>query len=215
MAPCVHGACLPVLDATLTSLEAQAELSPRVGFSQAKQLLADSSIDATPLRKASILAILSTASVALSRPEEVRQAVSEAREILDKIPGPVRDATEIMRIRNRLLLDEVLLAVTPEEHKAAIPKLDRLIESTPVMSAERACALIARSQKYSDLREQEKAASDAISAYRIAVEGNFVDARIDAATVLAAAYRRSGHLRCGRADDPGARPAGRATSPSE
>jgi signal transduction histidine kinase len=60
------------------------------------------------------------------------------------------------------------------------------------VSAERACALIARSQKYSDLREQERSASDALGAYRIAVEGQFVDARIDAAIVLAIAYRRSG-----------------------
>jgi signal transduction histidine kinase len=180
------------LDATLSSLEAHAELSPRDGFSQAKQLLADSSIDATPLRKASILAILSTASVALSRPEEVRQDISDARQILDKISGSGRDAAEITRIRNRLLLDEVLLAITPEEHRAAIPKLDELITSSPEVSAERACALIARSQKYSDLREQERSASDALSAYRIAVDGQFVDARIDAAIVLAIAYRRSG-----------------------
>ncbi len=150
-----------------------------------------------PLHKASILAILSTASVALSRPEEVRQAIGDARAILDKISGSSRDAAEIMRLRNRLLLDEVLLAITPEEHKAAIPKLDQLIESTPVMSAERACALIARSQKYSDLHEQEQSAADALTAYRIAVEGNFVDARIDAAIVLATAYRRSGLLDAG------------------
>jgi signal transduction histidine kinase len=90
------------------------------------------------------------------------------------------------------LLDEVLLAVTPEAHRAAIPKLDQLIESTPMISEERACAMIARSQKHSDLHEQERAASDALTAYRIAVEGNFEDARIDAAIVLAIAYRRSG-----------------------
>ncbi len=192
LAPCAHGACLPILDTTLSSLEAQAELSPRAGFSQAKRLLADGGMDATPLRKASILAILSTASVALSRPEEVRQAISDAREILDKISGPGRDGAESTRIRNRLLLDEVLLAITPAEHTAAIPKLDRLITSSPEVSEERACALIGRSQKYSDLHEQERSASDALNAYRIAVEGNFVDARIDAAIVLAIAYRRSG-----------------------
>jgi signal transduction histidine kinase len=163
-----------------------------MGFYQAKQLLADPAIDATPVRKASILAILSTASVALSRPEEVVKAVSDARETLDAIKSSTRDGAEIKRVRNRLLLDEVLLAITPKEHEAAISKLDDLIPMTPPMSAERACALIARSEKYSDLHEQERSASDALTAYRIAVEGNFVEARIDAATVLANAYRRSG-----------------------
>jgi tetratricopeptide (TPR) repeat protein len=180
------------LDTKLLPLEAQAELSPREGFSRAKQLLADRDLDATPLRKASILAILSTTSVALSRPEEVRQAITDARAIIDKISTSGRDGAEIARIRNRLLLDEVLLAIRPDEHRAAIPQLDRLITSSPVVSEERACALIARSQKYSDLQEQEKSASDALAAYRIATEGNFVDARIDAAIVLATAYRRSG-----------------------
>jgi signal transduction histidine kinase len=180
------------LDKTLSSLEAQVDLSPRVGFSQAKQLLSDPSIDATPLRKASILAILSTASVALSQPDEVREAVGQAREILRSLTVSTGNEAEIKRIRSRLLLDEVLLAVTPEEHRAAIPKLDQLIESTPMISEERACALIARSQKHSDLHEQERAASDALTAYRIADEGHFEDARIDAGIVLAVAYRRSG-----------------------
>lgn len=190
--PGAHGACLPIPDPALSSLETQAELSPRLGFSQAKRLLADPGIDDTRLRKASILAILSTASVALSRPDEVMQAVSDARKILDEMANSARDSPDIARLRNRLLLDEVLLAITPEEHAAAVSKLDRLIAQTPPMSAERACALIARSQKYSDLHEQERSASDALAAYRIAVEGRFIDARIDAATVLATAYRRSG-----------------------
>jgi signal transduction histidine kinase len=192
MAPCAEGACLPVLDTSLASLEAQVDLSPRLGFSQAKQLLSDGGMDATPLRKASVLAILSSASVALSRPEEVRNAVSEARDLLNRVPATADNQAEIARIRNRLLLDEVLLAISPEEHRAAIPKLDQLIASTPMISEDRACALIARSQKYSDLHEQENSAADALSAYRIATDGDFVAARIDSATVLATAYRRSG-----------------------
>jgi signal transduction histidine kinase len=192
LAQSAYAACLPILDRTLSSLEAQMDQSPSVGFAQAKQLLSDSHIDASPLRKASVLAILSSASVETSRPEDVRQAITEAREILLTFPASERDEPEIKRIRSRLLLDEVLLAVTPEEHRAAIPRLDQLIASTPMISEERACALIARSQKHSDLHEQERAASDALTAYRIAVEGHFEDARIDAAIVLAIAYRRSG-----------------------
>jgi signal transduction histidine kinase len=181
------------VDTTLASLEAEAERSPRDGYLQAQQLLADSRADAAPLRKASILSILSAASVALSRPEDVRHAVSDALEIVGKISQTSdRDSAAIARIRTRLLLDEVLLAITPEEHRAAIVELDKLLASSPQMSAESACALIARSQKYSDLRDQERSASDALSAYRISVKGDFVDARIDAATVLATAYRRSG-----------------------
>jgi signal transduction histidine kinase len=180
------------LDKTLSPLEAQVDLSPSVGFTQAQQLLSDSSIDATPLRKASILAILSSASVELSRPDEVRHAISGAREILRTFSASAANDAEINRIRSRLLLDEVLLAVTPEEQQAAIPQLGQMIESTPMISEERACALIARSQKHSDLHEQEEAASDALNAYRIAVDGNFEDARIGAAIVLAIAYRRSG-----------------------
>ena len=178
LAPCVHGACLPLVDTTLASLEAEAERSPRDGYLQAQQPLADSRVDAAPLRKASILSILSAASVALSRPEDVRHAVSDALEIVGKISQTSdRDSAAIARIRTRLLLDEVLLAITPEEHRAAIVELDKLLASSPQMSAESACALIARSQKYSDLRDQERSASDALSAYRISVKGDFVDAR--------------------------------------
>jgi signal transduction histidine kinase len=180
------------LDKTLSALEAQLDHSPSGAFSQAKQLLGDRGIDASPLRKASVLAIVSSASVELSRPEEVRHAISEARETLSEFSAAASHDAEIKRILSRLLLDEALLAVTPEEHRAAIPKLDRLIESTPISSEERACALITRSQKHSDLHEQELAASDALTAYRIAVDGNFEDARIGAAIVLAIAYRRSG-----------------------
>jgi signal transduction histidine kinase len=180
------------LDKTLSPLEAQVDHFPSNAFSEAKQLLGDRGIDASPLRKASVLAILSSASVELSRPEEVRRAISEARETLSEFSAAASHDAEIKRILSRLLLDEALLAVTPEEHRAAIPKLDRLIESTPISSEERACALITRSQKHSDLHEQEPAASDALTAYRIAVDGNFEDARIGAAIVLAIAYRRSG-----------------------
>jgi signal transduction histidine kinase len=184
--------CLPILDKTLSSLEAQVDLSPRSAFSQAKQLLGDGSNDDTPLRKASLLAILSSASVELSRPDEVRRAISEARETLRAFSPSASHDAEIKRILSRLLLDEAVLAVTPEQHRAAIPGLDQLIESTPMISEERACAMITRSQKHSDLHEQELAASDALTAYRIAVEGNFEDARIGAAIVLAIAYWRSG-----------------------
>lgn len=192
LTPPAFGVCLPIFDKSLSSLEAQMDLSPNVGFYQAKQLLSDNSIDATPLRKASLLSILSSASVELSRPDEVRHAISEARETLRAFGASGSHDAEIKRILSRLLLDEALLAVTPEAHRAAISNLDQLIESTPVISEERACAMIARSQKHSDLHEQELAASDALTAYRIAVDGNFEDARIDAATVLAIAYRRSG-----------------------
>ena len=61
MTPPAFGVCLPILDKTLSSLEAQVDQSPSEGFAQAKQLLSDRSIDATPLRKASILTILSSA----------------------------------------------------------------------------------------------------------------------------------------------------------
>jgi signal transduction histidine kinase len=192
LTPPAFGVCLPIFDKSLSSLEAQMDLSPNVGFYQAKQLLSDNSIDATPLRKASLLSILSSASVELSRPDEVRHAISEARETLRAFGASGSHDAEIKRILSRLLLDEALLAVTPEAHRAAISNLDQLIESTPMISEERACAMIARSQKHSDLHEQELAASDALTAYRIAVDGNFEDARIDAATVLAIAYRRSG-----------------------
>ncbi len=197
IAPSAAGACLPLLDVTLAPLEEQVDLSPRAGYAAARQLLGDPGMDATPLRKASVLAILTTASVALSRPEEVRHSISEARDVLSKISANADNQSAITRVLNRLLLDEVLLAITPEEHREAIPKLDQLIAATPDTSADRACALIARSQKYSDLHEQEKSASDALNAYRIASEGDFIDARIDAATVLATAYRRSGLLDAG------------------
>jgi PAS domain S-box-containing protein len=187
-----RASCLPVLDPELAALEALADKDPKSGAAAVRARLADPMQRTTSRLAAQAWAIYAEASIGLSRPDDVRRGLAAARRELAAIPPDDAASTAIVRVRHRLVLSEAMLAVTRAAHEASLAEIDRLLDGVLPASIERSCALIARSQKHSDLGLQDRAAADAMTAHRLAVEGNWGRPRADAAFVLAIAYRRSG-----------------------
>lgn len=191
-APPVRAACLPVLAPELSALERLADRDPAAGIVAARARLADTARRRDALRDAETWSIVGEAATAISRPDELRAAIANARRELDSLSPHVATSPAAKRVRHRLVLSGSVLAVTREAHEIERAALDRLLAEVPSDSIERSCALIARSQKHSDLGRQDLAAADAMTAHRLATDANWPRPRADAAFVLAIAYRRSG-----------------------
>lgn len=174
------------------ALEALADRDPRAGAEAVRARLADPRRVPDPLRDAEAASIAVEAHVALGETAGVRAAASDADAELAKLPPAVSRGAAAQRVRDRLTIDRALLAVTRAEHEAALVELDALLARVGPASNERSCTLVTRSQKWSDLGRQDRAAADALEAYRIAKDGGFQHALADATFVLAIAYRRSG-----------------------
>lgn len=192
VAATARASCLPVLAPELVELERLSDREPEAAERVGRARLVDADRAGDRLLAAQVWAILGEGAVLRSRPDDVRAALDGMRRELAALsPEEVRSA-EATRVRHRLVLTESILAVTREAHEVARAALDRLLEEVATPSIEQSCALIARSQKHSDLDRQDLAAADAMTAYRVASDNGWARPRADAAFVLAIAYRRAG-----------------------
>jgi len=184
--------CLPLSSAAMRSIDESIEQSPEAALREAHARLdAAAAGDRAPagnLERAQLLAIIAEASMQLSRPDDVRAAVDAANALLAAMP-PSADA-QSLRIRLRISASDA--AEESADSAAAVKMLDELLAGLNGDTLERACALISRAQGHAELNAPDRAATDALTAYRIAAAGGWSNARVGAAYALTTVYRRAG-----------------------
>jgi len=145
---------------------------------------------AAPLLEAELYAVISLARFHQSRVTATQAAAAQAEALLDTLPP----SPEADRVRARVRINVADTSESTDSFESAIRTMNELIAKTDPRSAEHSCALSIRGQARSELGETALAAGDAFEAYRIAETGQWPEARVVAAYVLATIYRRSGLL---------------------
>jgi signal transduction histidine kinase len=145
---------------------------------------------AAPLLEAELYAVISLARFHQSRVAATQAAAAQAEALLDTLPP----SPEADRIRARVRINVADTSESTDAFESAVRTMNDLTAKTDPRSAEHSCALSIRGQARSELGETALAAGDAFEAYRIAEIGQWPEARVVAAYVLATIYRRSGLL---------------------
>jgi signal transduction histidine kinase len=192
IAPDAAAICLPFGDRNADATEMAA-----LRESQDPSITLDAAIAAARargdhLQEARLWAAAATRGIPRGNPGRVRDALAAARRALDALAPVERSSGAARIVEQRLALDSASLAVAPAELRDALASVGALLASPDADGNARACALLVRSLKHSELGDQQSAAADAMTAYRIAEAGGFGFARADAAILLATAYRRAG-----------------------
>ncbi len=172
----------------MQQLDRLAEGDPERGTAEAEARLKALPPGRDPLAEAELYTIIAEARGSEGRSQEAHAAVVAARERLRQLPGP----ESAQRLRDRLVLSDVMNAETKVDLAAAMSALDELLERHTADSLERSCVLSVRAETHAERLELDLAAADGIAAYRIAESGGWTEARIRAAIALATVYRRSG-----------------------
>lgn len=144
------------------------------------------------LQEARLWAAAATRGIPRGNPGRVHEAIASSRAALAALAPAERSSPAARLVERRLQLDTASMAVTPAEQKAALASVDAMLGGLADDSNARACALLVRSYKHSDLGDQQAAAADAMTAYRLAEAGGYGFARADSAILLATTYRRAG-----------------------
>jgi signal transduction histidine kinase len=184
-----RAACMPLLAPDFLELDRRVSHSPAAAVPEVRAAL-----EATtePVRRIQYLALLTDAYLTVSRSQDFRAAVASAVETLARLPPEVRAEPAVRRAEIRIELDRAQTATSDTEKRLALAALDRLVDELDEPRLERACALIMRAQKRSDLGDQEGAAADALQANRLSAEHGWDMPRADSGNMLVLAYRRSG-----------------------
>ena len=184
-----HAVCLEVPDADLQPLDRLTAGEPLRAVQTAETLLASTPPNAV-LRRAELLAILAEAHVQASQPADGQAAAAQALSVLVALP----ESPPVRRLKHRLQLTRADALDASNDSPTSLTILDALIPTLPEASEERSCALAQRLVAHALTGAIDRAATDGVTAYRIAEAGGFADARINAALGLAVVYRRAGLL---------------------
>lgn len=188
LAPAAWGICLPLPSPEMQVLDRLGEGDPERGIAEAMARLQSLSPGFDLLAEAQLYSIIAQARGEEGRADDAHAAVVAGLARLARLPASPAAA----RVRQRLVMSDVMNAETKTDLEAAIQAMDEFLTRYPRDSMERSCALSVRAESRAQLLELDLAAADGIAAYRMAETGGWTESRIRAAGVLATVYRRSG-----------------------
>jgi PAS domain S-box-containing protein len=188
------GACLALPDVALRPLDDSIARAPKDALREAHARLdtlrtADDG-PARRLQETQLFAIIAEASMLLSRPQDVRAAVDSGNALLATMPRSPDSQTLAVRLR----ISASDAAEESSDSAAAVTMMDEVLAGLSGDTLERACALISRAEGEAELNAPDRAATDALEAYRIAAAAGWSNARVGAAYALTTVYRRAGLL---------------------
>jgi signal transduction histidine kinase len=186
--PRASALCLALPSPEFQDLDTDIERNPDRAIAAAQARLQRIAAHPDAFREAELLTIIAEARASQDRTDEARAVISAANARLDSLA-----ATEATReLRRRLQMSEASVAWRDPDLAAAVTAMDTIIAEVPPNSRDRSCALTRRADALAQLMQLDRAAADAVMAYRLAEAGNWNLARMNAALVLTTIYRHSG-----------------------
>lgn len=182
------GSCLPLPSQDLWALDALTEAQPEQAIRDARARIAANPGRSGAFVRAQLFAATGDAAIVLSQPEQVVAAIKSARAELQSLTK----TGEVLRLALRLDLLETQLTIVTGDPAPAVAAVTGLLRDLPDDSLERACALSVRAIAYDFMRKPDLSVSDGLAAYRIAREGQWKNAQLEAAGTLSRMFSRAG-----------------------
>jgi PAS domain S-box-containing protein len=183
-----RGSCLPLPTPELWGLDARTEAQPEQTIRDAQARIAAVPASTNSSVRAQLFAILADAYTVLSQPDQAHAATQSARAELRGLP-PTADLSRL-GLRLDLVDDQLLIAAS--NSMAAVTATGKLLAALPGDTLERACTLSVRAIAYDYLHQPDLSVGDALVAYRISQDGQWLNAKLEAAGTLARVFGGAG-----------------------
>jgi signal transduction histidine kinase len=189
LATTTWASCIGVDTPELQSIDRLTDAQPALAVTESQRLIEAAGPAGDPWVLAQLHSIQGEAVAEQSHLDAAEIEVNTARTLLARAPG----TATARRLSLRIDLLEQTLKLMRSDALGATRIADKLLADGPAEnSLERACVLAARAQAYMFMNQADRGAADALAAYRIAVQGGWTDAHIEAAYTLAQLFRRAG-----------------------